>query len=566
MLRRALLLALIAFFLVLPLRDILAYPDRVSVLPNLQTDAAAYYMLGHGLSESWSIAGLPPRHPPGWIVALALAFAVGGASYVTGKLVLWMALILSVGGCAWLARRLYGNTAAWIAAVICASSGALRWYVSTVQYEVFIGAMLLGVLALGLRATDAGTPALLYRRAAWTGVVGALLVLSRETFSIVLPVVSLWMAQRVVDRTGRRPAIIVALLVTGISLAPAIAWTVVQSVRFRQLITISEKGPIVVELGHNPLANGTYNAPLVGIGRPTGLTFALENPGREVTLSIRKVLYFWGVLRDGWNVPRPAAVWLWRASTGLISVEFWGALARGGWLLALFVIALWQWGRRGLAVWWIVPGVVVLIMLAHIVTLSSHRFAVPTLPIIFAIVSGPLAWLLERVRPSFRSWPLRAAAALLVAVVIAMQFQQWPLAVHLRAADLDGLTADNRVDEVSGTLVRLADAARGLRPVVLLADEYLARGTILVQARVRRVSERVSDAAPGASMSIVDLAGKTICATEVAAGALPHDRYDVIPLRCELARDSVATLAIFSLGSVDLAIDDVTLAWVRPTP
>ena len=78
-------------------------------------------------------------------------------------------------------------------------------------------------------------------------------------------------------------------------------------------ITISEKGPIVVELGNNPRANGTYNAPLVGIGQPTGLAFVTLIQAGRVVLAGGKTLYFWGVLRDGWNVPRPSAVWAWRA-------------------------------------------------------------------------------------------------------------------------------------------------------------------------------------------------------------------------------------------------------------
>src|SRR4029453_13460317 len=97
---------------------------------------------------------------------------------------------------------------------------------------------------------------------------------------------------------------------------PAVLWSAVQSIRHHTLITISEKGPLVIELGNNPPANGTYNAPLVGIGQPTGLAFVRAFPGQWFELAWRKAFYFWGVLRDGWNVPRPVPVCVGRGAPG----------------------------------------------------------------------------------------------------------------------------------------------------------------------------------------------------------------------------------------------------------
>jgi hypothetical protein len=274
------------------------------------------------------------------------------------------------------------------------------------------------------------------------------------------------------------------------------------------------------------------------------------------------VLYFWGVLRDGWNVPRPGAVWLWRASTGLVPVDLLGAIARGGWLLALFVIALWQLGRHGLSTWWVVPAIVLLIMLVHVATLSSHRFAVPTLPLVFVLVSGPIARVVDRLLPAVGSPTVWIASMLLVAIIVAMQFQSWPLRMHLHAADLDGLSADNVVDEVAGRHVRVADARRGVRPVALLTDEYIARGLIRLQTHARRTSNAPSESVPAMRITMVDLDGTTICGSDVAAGALKPDRFDAITMTCHVPRDTVATLAIFSLGIVDVAIDQVTLDWM----
>ncbi|MGH7507486.1 MAG: hypothetical protein ACRELX_17665, partial [Longimicrobiales bacterium] len=155
----------IGFFAWLPLRDVLAYPDRVAVLPNLQADAQTYYELGREVAETGSLRPLPARHPPVWVAVLAAVFAVTGASFVAAKLVLWAALLASIAGCAWLARRVYSTAAAWPAALLCASSPALRGYVGTVQYEVFTGALLLLVLVLAARAAEASSVRMLLRRA-----------------------------------------------------------------------------------------------------------------------------------------------------------------------------------------------------------------------------------------------------------------------------------------------------------------------------------------------------------------------------------------------------------------
>ena len=70
---------------------------------------------------------------------LALVYSVTGPSYVAAKLISWVGLIASVAMCWYLARRVFGETAAALAALLCALSPALRYYVGTVQYEVVTG-------------------------------------------------------------------------------------------------------------------------------------------------------------------------------------------------------------------------------------------------------------------------------------------------------------------------------------------------------------------------------------------------------------------------------------------
>jgi hypothetical protein len=398
------------------------------------------------------------------------------------------------------------------------------------------------------------------RRAVLTGIAAALLILTRETFAVIVPLVALWMGDRLRRTVPTRTAIAAVSIVIAVAMAPAVAWSAVQSMRHHTLITISEKGPIVVELGNNPLANGTYNAPLVGIGQPTGLAFVRAFPGRWCILAWRKAFYFWGVLRDGWNVPRPVAVWLWRVTTGLVPLELFGVFARGGWLLVLFLASLWMLGREGLRRWWSLPVAVLMLMAVHIALLSSHRFAVPVLPVVFVLVSGPLTAGLARLAVTLGTPAVGAATALVAAILVLMQYQSWPLAISRHAVDFDGQAADNVVDPVSQSRVRLAGAKRGERPIVLLTDEYLPRGPLRVEIGMRLASTSPSTAAV-ARIALIELDGHVACAREVAGDLLATTRFEIVALPCQLTKDTPATLAVFTLGVADLAVDRIRLTW-----
>ncbi len=565
----AALVGVLAWFLWLPLADLLRYPDRVSVLGNLQADAAAYHDTARELAAARRLDVIPVRHPPGWVTMLGAVYAVTGPSYVAGKLLSWIALIGSVALCAWLARRIHGPRAAWVAALLCAASPGLRAYVGTLQYEVMTGAWLLVVLALAVRTLDAHSRAQWLRRAALTGCAGAVLVLTREPYAAVVTLTAIWMASqppspRATSVPARRPPslqLAAAALMLLIAATPPLAWSVVQSVREGRLITISEQGPIVMEVGFNTRANGTYNTPLVGIGQPTGLAFIRQYPGRTLVLSVRKVLYFWGVLRDGWNVPRPAAVWIWRATTGLLPLPLIEPIAGGGWLLALFIAALWALCADGFRRWWIFPAAVCTILAVHIITLASYRFSVSVLPVVYVVVSGLLATLAARAASVLRAPAVASACAMLLAIMVAMQFQTWPLQLDYEAVDLDGANADNDVDPVSQHPARIADARRGARPIALLPDQYLPRGAVTVTVRARRASAAAAPDTPVMAIVLMPVDGRAACAVNVAAADLPSDRFHDLEVPCRLTADGPATLIVQSLGTSDLAVERVRFRW-----
>lgn len=575
----------------LPFDDVLQFPQRLSVLPNLEADAAAYDAFARAFADSWQLSALPSKHPPGWMLMLAGVYAVVGHSFVAGKLLSWVALLLTVGLCAWLGKRVYGSTAAVIAALLCASSPGLRAYVGTLQYEVVTAALCILFLVLSVRVSEAKTQKEGVIRAIAAGFAGGALVLTRETFVLVVPLAAWWIWQRLMEdshleppagldaapspsiqrdsRLGRRREALVAVaLVVVVAAAPAIIWSIAQSVHYGRLILIAEKGPKEFQLGNHALANGTYNEPLVGMAERAGLAYIQGEPLRAFELSGRKFLYFFGLLRDGWSPPQPAAVWIWRASTGAIPLNVIEPVVRGGWLLVAVAFALFQLGRDGLARWWLLPATVGAILFVHVLTLGSYRFAVPILPVLYVLASGPLARLIGSVAQRARSPLVAMPALVIVGIVIAAQFRAWPLRVVYDGADLDGLSAMNAIDQMTGRPVRVADAKRGVRPVVLLPDTYLPRGGVTVTVAIRRLSDAEAAAEPSAGLDtpvarvvLLHLDGLPACATEIAENHLATDRFTDIAVPCRLERDGPATLAVFSLGKIDLVIDRVRLAW-----
>ena len=560
MFRRIALAVAIAWFLFLPLRDVLTFPDRISVLPNLETDAAAYDAFAREFARTWQLEALPSKHPPGWMIVLATVYAFINSSYVAGKLVSWLALIVIVIAGAWLAHRVFGRIAGVIAALLCASSPGLRGYVGTLQYEVLTAALFLVFLVLTIRTADADSRALAYRRALWAGVVGGALVLTRETFVLVVPIAALWLWQRLRPALAR-DAPRVALVVVAIAAAPAIAWSAAQTLHYERLILISEKGPKEFELGNNPLANGTYNEPLVGMIEPAGIPFIQQYPLDALRLAGRKVLYMFGVLRDGWAVPHPAATWIWRATTGVIPLTLIEPAVAGGWLLVACVISIVLLRREGRRRWWVLLVSAAAILAVHVITIGSYRFAMPLLPLFYVLASGPLAAAARVIAPALRTRAVAAGFVVLLSVATAAQFQRWPLRVSYDAAALEGVTAANTVDEISGTTVRSADAARGLRPVALLPDTHMPRGALRVSARLRKTTASASAEAPVARVSLTQLNGRNACVADVLASHLRTDAFTDVSLLCDLDRDGPATLAVFSTGVEDLSIDSIDLAW-----
>jgi hypothetical protein len=391
-------------------------------------------------------------------------------------------------------------------------------------------------------------------------------VLTRETFVIVVPLAALWVwwptwRSGSMTRSAGRARVAAAVLVATAAI-PAIAWSAAQSVRHERVIVIADKAREVFDAGHNPRANGTYNEPLVGIGEPAGFAYIRAEPVETIRLSGRKLLYMFGVLRDGWNVPQPPAVWLWRASTGLLPLTVLQSFVSGGWLLLTCVIGLVVLGPAWIREWWVLPATAGAILAVHVATLGSFRFNVPLLPVWYILASAPVATVVLRLLGSLRMPVVSIACAVLIAVVVGAQFKSWPLAITYQAADLDGLAARNVFDPALERHVRVAEASKGERPIVLLPDTQLPIGRLRVTTRLRLASAVDSETSV-ARAALVQLDGRPACVADITAAQLTRDAFTDIVTLCELERDGPATFALFARGQGDLVVESVRFAWGR---
>ncbi|MBA3271219.1 MAG: hypothetical protein H0T71_11990 [Acidobacteria bacterium] len=549
---RAFAALLVVALAALPLRAIVAHPTSLSVVPSLQVDAAAYDAIAAEIVQTRSLAPIPPLQPPGFVLMVAAVYAVAGHSWVAAKVFLWLVFCACILMSAQLAWRLYGEERhAWIAAVLTASAPALRGYTGTIQYELIAAAWLLALLNLASRARVGAVGACVA-----LGAMAAAATLTREVLLATVPVLATYVAHQQWQTHRSQRALACALLVLSSALLPVAGWAMLQSGRSDRIVMISDKGPLVMAFGNNPLANGTFNAPLVGVGTPAGLAFMGAQPTRAVELMGRKFLYFWGVLRDGWNVPRPSGVWLARAAGGTVPLEAILPLVRGGgWLVAL-VITLITWPRARWRRWWVLPGTIAAVASVHLLTVSSHRFAVPVLPVTLAIIAGPLAraatWLLT----SRRRW---APCVCGLAAMVAMQRAEWPVRYSLDAAHMDGLNAANAVDPEFG-LVRVADAARGRRAALLLSDEALPHGRFDVVLRLRAAAGAAARD-DGIVIARLETATQRLCELTVTRGQAPPGQWIDVTMPCTLHQDDSVTIVVDTTGAVDVAFQSVQLRW-----
>ena len=542
-----------------PLVRLVRGGEVYTLLPNLQVDAGSYDALAQEVVRTRSLSAVPPTFAPGFIAILAVVYATFGHSIVAAKTLLWLCLVLATIGAATLARRVHGTAAAgWTAAFLTASSAALQAYTGTLQYEVLVAAVILVLIAAALQVTATETPGAIVRRAVLLGAVIGVSVLIRETIITLVPVFALFVAHQATLKTRARVGVAAGLAVLVCAMGVPLGWSAAETQRLGRVMLVRDNVQGILPFGHNPYANGTWNASLAGIGEPSGVAFMLAEPRLELRLLGRKFMYFWGVLRDGWNVPRPGAVWLARATGGLLPLDLALPVFRGGWILAALIVACLMLRGDQWREFWLLPGVIATLMSVHMVTISSHRFAVPILPVAFILVAGIVS------RVVFRARALGLAVmVVIVAAGSTMQAYQWPVRYRLQPTELDGVNGENR-SESDGRLVRVSDAARGRRVAFALYDEYLPSGPVTLGLQMRRGAGELPVGTPVARVSLFMVDGSPPCYTQVTIGQLaPPDEWTLFTISCTLPSDGPARLIADTLGRVDLSFGDVLLQWRR---
>lgn len=400
----------------------------------------------------------------------------------------------------WTGHTLAGPTEGILAALLTVASPMLRAFSATIQYEILTTFLLtasLTLTVLSIRVRSHTWSACLFVTASFAVGLSAL---TREVTVLALPVliVVFWLG-REGSILSRLIPIAGSLRVVGLLFA---GWILVVYQQTQQWIPVSEKSPLVLRLGNNPNANGTLHQQRYGISEPTGWDFMIQEPRETARLAVRKFLYFWGILKDPWNVPRVGSLILTRLSFNLLPIGWSHLLARGGILFLLFVIgtALIA-ARKRYRPLWFAPVLVGLLLALHLVYFSSHRSAVPVLPVIFLAASlGPAVGLRVLLR-AFDKRILASGATVLLATSVLAGFRELRGSWTIEAEDLDGMQIADVVDPSAlNGRARLATAAEGRRLAAFLTEEYFPRGRFQVKVRMRTSPGTVKRPLPDTSL------------------------------------------------------------------
>lgn len=543
-----------------------AHAESLAVY-NLGVDAATYEEAAQRFARRPRLRLITPSQPPGFVATLGLLHRAFGPQRLPIKRV-FCALVFFTALMTWRIAGRWDPLAGTIAGLLVAWSPLLQAYAATLQYEVPAAFLCTAATGLVLALARISSPRRLWGTLLAASLVCALAALTREVLVVLFPVALAAILSR--RDLPLRDRLRLGAAASAIGLVLIGGWVAYQSARAGRLVPISDKGSVNLQIGNNPNANGTYNLLATSIAQPAGFAFMVSSPARTVVLFGRKALYFVGLLKDGWNVPRPAALYVSRAARSLVPLDAWLLLFRGGGVFALAALG------AGLVVatpplrnaWWPAAAVLGAVGLVHVLTLSSHRFAVPVWPIAAVLASVPLVRIwrsLGRMQP--------AGAAVLAAGVVWSLFAQTsaPPGRYSRAAsELDGDRVENVADTASsGGVVRLGATSEGRRMIASDTAELIGRGFLAVMFDVRGVE---GQSAPPSTETVVadvlvsDDAGHVICASALTWREVSQDRFSPFTTGCRLPEDTVLSVALWTRAVVELRVDRFSLSFGHARP
>ncbi len=440
---------------------------------NLLIDAPTYTAIARDVQQQ-GLGAIPLSQPPGFILYLAALKNLFSEIVLPAKLA--NVFFHSATACLvfFLALNYVGRYEAVIASVLTICSPMLRAYSAVLQYEVlstlFNTAILAAAFAARLRHS--------LRLACAAGVLAGLGSLVREVTVLYIPVLAVFLIPH------RR--LVCLFLVSAI--APIAFWIMAQHHQHGTWALISTKGATNLELGYNPNATGTYHGTMRPVMEPKGEAFIKQYPLEALGLAWKKFLFFWGFESDGWNVPRRFSILLHQASLGLFDYRWPIAAARCGIsILAMLGIAI-LIARGGLTreVGCIVA-LIGLTLCVYIALISSARFIVPILPLIYCMAAVTLSKIAHFL------FARKIVPALMALVLLVLQFVSAPFHYNLEAEETDGFDVDNvPCDVCSDSSGRIVRAAQQKRIVMLAHDQYFPAGdyTVILYAAHHALPER----------------------------------------------------------------------------
>jgi hypothetical protein len=165
-------------------------------------------------------------------------------------------------------------------------------------------------------------------------------------------------------------------------------WSVYQSIRHGESLLVSHGSAFRFDVGNNPNATGA-SFPYPEIQEPAGLEFIAKHPARWLWLVKERFLYLWG-FREGIN-----EVFLAKGKLAALNDSFirpvlsWLDRVIGAAYLLLFVagaVAAGRQAHRGTLPRdsiWLLYGLLLAVIVPPLITISSARFTIPMLPIVF---------------------------------------------------------------------------------------------------------------------------------------------------------------------------------------
>lgn len=530
---------------------------------NLGIDTDTYHSLSRALLLG-ADASIPTYQPPGFLVYLAGIYALFGTAPVWPKLLNVLMLIL-MSMIVWrLGKRAGHPSLGFLAATAVSYSSAFRAYSCTVQYEVLAALLFLMAFDFLWSSLNSGFNSglkadLAKRKRCLIGSASILSVamLTRETFLVVAPVLaSVIFFTRC--RVNRRAAILDTSLYLLVALLPAFLWSFYQFQKTGETVLISSKGSINFALGNNPNASGTFNLGARPIAEPSGLKFISDYPAQSLELAVRKIGYFWGIKKDGWNVPDPSLL-VWQYLFGdLLSfqkVDLLNRIVLSVLFLMGLILGLKERSLRLLTA--VICAVTAVIMCVHIVFIASFRFIVPLLPLVFLVASIPFYELRKMSLYNKKAIGF-AFLALCGAFITLRGVKIPPVNLYAEAEDLDGLVVEDRRDEAaSGGYYRASLPSNERRLLVFLSHVYLPSGEATMAVHLRQTD--LDESALG-EIKILNGNNHTVCRKKVQASQdLKGGLFVPIELNCTLLSSKPYALAFYVRASGGVEADSVSL-------